>query len=175
MCAVLSHFSHVQLFVTLWTAAHQPPLSMGFSRREYWSGLPCLPPGDLPDPGIEAAPPCLLHCRWFFTTEPPGKPIYYNMLYIFTCLKYFSTDFKNKSQKKGASYLGVAENYNLVQTSHVRNHWQAEWTKERSIIFKKKHYFMEKRGDVARGCFESKSLGEKWEFRVMMLSHWLSC
>ena len=50
---VLSHFSRVQLFVTLWTIAHQAPLSMGFSRQEYWSGLPCPPPGDLPDPGIE--------------------------------------------------------------------------------------------------------------------------
>ena len=38
---------------TLWTVAHQTPLSMGFSRQEYWSGLPCLPPGDLHDPGIE--------------------------------------------------------------------------------------------------------------------------
>ena len=46
-------FSHVQLFVTLWTVAHQAPLSMGFSRHEYWSGLPCPPPGDLPDPGIK--------------------------------------------------------------------------------------------------------------------------
>ena len=44
---VLSLFSHVQLFATPWTAAHQVPLSMGFSRQEYWSGLPCPPPGDL--------------------------------------------------------------------------------------------------------------------------------
>ena len=43
---VLSHFSHVQLLVTLWTLAHQVPLSMGFSRQEYWSGLPCPPPED---------------------------------------------------------------------------------------------------------------------------------
>ena len=50
---LLSRFSPVQLFVTLWTASHQAPLSMGFSRQEHWSGLPCLPPGDLPDPGIE--------------------------------------------------------------------------------------------------------------------------
>ena len=50
---VLSHFSHVQLCVTLWTAACQAPLSMGFSRQEYWSRLPCLPPVDLPDPGIK--------------------------------------------------------------------------------------------------------------------------
>ena len=46
-------FSRVQLFVTLWTVALQAPLSMGFSRQEYWSGLPCRPPGDLPNPGIE--------------------------------------------------------------------------------------------------------------------------
>ena len=49
---ILSHISRVQLFVTLWTVAHQAPLSMGFSRQEYWSGLPFPPPGDLPDPGI---------------------------------------------------------------------------------------------------------------------------
>ena len=43
----------VRLFVTLWTVAHQAPLSMGYSRQEYWSGLPFPPPGDLPNPGIE--------------------------------------------------------------------------------------------------------------------------
>ena len=45
--------SHFRLFVTLWTIANQAPLSMGFSRQEYWSGLPCPPPGDLPNLGIE--------------------------------------------------------------------------------------------------------------------------
>ena len=45
--------SHVQLFVTPWTIAHQARLSMGFSRQEHWSGLPCPPPGDLPDPRIK--------------------------------------------------------------------------------------------------------------------------
>ena len=49
---VLSHFSCFRLFVTRWTVAHQAPLSMRFSRQEYWSGLPCPPPRDLPDPGI---------------------------------------------------------------------------------------------------------------------------
>ena len=43
--------------VTPWTVAHQAPLSMGFSRQEYWSGLPFPPPGDLPNPGIEPRPP----------------------------------------------------------------------------------------------------------------------
>ena len=48
-------FSRVQLLVTLWTVAHQAPLSMGFSQQEYWSGLPFPPPGDLPDSGIKPA------------------------------------------------------------------------------------------------------------------------
>ena len=52
---MLSRFSCVQLFVTLWTVARQAPLSIGFSRQEYLSGLPCPPPGDLPNPGIKPA------------------------------------------------------------------------------------------------------------------------
>ena len=51
---VLNCFSPVWLFVTPWTVAHQAPLSMGFSRQEYWSGLPCFPLGDFPNPGIES-------------------------------------------------------------------------------------------------------------------------
>ena len=51
--SVLSHFSRVRLFATPWTAAYQAPLSMGFSRQQHWSGLPCPPPGDLSDPGIK--------------------------------------------------------------------------------------------------------------------------
>ena len=54
-----SMLSHVQLFVTLWTVTCQAPLSMGFSRQEYQSQLPCLPPGDLPDPGVEPTSPAL--------------------------------------------------------------------------------------------------------------------
>ena len=46
-------FSHVRLFVTPWAVACQAPPSMGFSRKEHWSGLPSPPPGNLPDPGIE--------------------------------------------------------------------------------------------------------------------------
>ncbi|KAM7226722.1 hypothetical protein CapIbe_022867, partial [Capra ibex] len=49
----------VRLFVTPWTVAHQAPLSMGFPRQEYWSGLPLPVPGDLPDPGIEPTSPAL--------------------------------------------------------------------------------------------------------------------
>ena len=52
---VLSRFSRTRFFATIWTIAHYIPLSMGFSRQEYWSGLPCPPPGDLSNPGIEPA------------------------------------------------------------------------------------------------------------------------
>ena len=58
--------------VILWTAVHQAPLSMGFSRLEYWSGLPFPTPGHLPDPGIEPASPAL--AGGFFTIKPPRKP-----------------------------------------------------------------------------------------------------
>ena len=65
---MVSRFGHVQLFATLWTVAHQASLSMGFSRQEYWSGLPCAPPGDPPDPGIfKPASPAL--AGGFFTTS----------------------------------------------------------------------------------------------------------
>ena len=63
--------SHVQLFVTPWTVAHKALLSMEFSMQEYWSGLPCLPPGDCPNPETEPmfpASPTL--AGRFFTTEP---------------------------------------------------------------------------------------------------------
>ena len=76
--------SCVQLFVTLWTAAHQAPLSMLFSRPESWSGLPFLPPGDLSDPGIEPAFPAL--ASGLFSIEPPGKPIDVNVI-IVLCAK----------------------------------------------------------------------------------------
>ena len=52
-CWVLSRFSCVRLFLTPWTIAHQSLLSMGFSRQEYWSGLPCPSPDNRPDPGRE--------------------------------------------------------------------------------------------------------------------------
>ena len=65
--------SRVRLFVTPWTVAYQAPLSMGFSRQEYWSGLPFPSPGDLPDPGIKPRLPALEADA--LTSEPPGKPL----------------------------------------------------------------------------------------------------
>ena len=66
--------NHIQLFATPWTLAHQAPLSMGFSRQEYWSGLPFPVPGDLHDTGIEPVSPEL--AVYSLSTEPPGKSNY---------------------------------------------------------------------------------------------------
>ena len=66
--------SRVRLFVTLWTVAHQAPLSMGFSRQEYWSGLPFPSPGDLPDAGIKPRSPTLQADS--LPAEPQEKPSY---------------------------------------------------------------------------------------------------
>ena len=71
VCMRARSLSDVRLFGTPWTAARQAPLSMGFSRQEYWSGLPFPPPGDLPNSEIEPESPVL--AGGFFTTEPPGK------------------------------------------------------------------------------------------------------
>ena len=71
---MFSHFNRVQLFATLWTIAHYAPLSMGFSRQEYWSGLPFPPPGDFANPGIEPMSPVFPALQEdFFTTEPLEK------------------------------------------------------------------------------------------------------
>ena len=81
VCVCVQSLSCVQLFVTPWTVAHQALLSMGFSRQEYWSGLPFPSPGDLPDPGIKPGSPALpadylpaeLPCLWVKATLLSGK------------------------------------------------------------------------------------------------------
>ena len=83
MCEhMLSRFSRVLLFATPWTVALQLPPSMGFSGQEYWSGLPCPPPGDLLNPGIELRSPTLQMDSLPF--EPLGKPV--DLDTIFKCL-----------------------------------------------------------------------------------------
>ena len=69
----MKSFSRVRLFVTPWTVAYQAPLSVGFSRQEYWSGSPFPSPGDLSDPGIEPRSSSLQADS--LQSEPPGKPL----------------------------------------------------------------------------------------------------
>ena len=88
MCAcMLSLFSRVQLFVILWTVVYQDPLSMGFSRQEYWNRLPCPPSGDLPNPAIEPVSlvsPAL--AGRFFTTSATSPFIDFSDLYYLKSL-----------------------------------------------------------------------------------------
>ena len=92
---VLSHFYRVQLSATLWTVARQAPLSMGFSRQEYWSGLPCPPPGDLSDPGIELT--SLMSLAYWqvgsLPLAPPGKPYSRSALLSFGRILIFLKDY----------------------------------------------------------------------------------
>ena len=79
VCAcVLSCFSRVWRFATPWTIPHQAPLSMGFSWQEYWSGLPCPTPGNLPDPGIKTTTPVSLALKadffFFLLLSHQGSP-----------------------------------------------------------------------------------------------------
>ena len=86
LVCVLSRFSRVQLSATPWTVTYRASLSMGFSRQEYWSGLPCLPPGDLPYPGIESE--SLMSPRLaggFFTTSTTWKAPKHRNPYLFHC------------------------------------------------------------------------------------------
>ena len=76
MCVHAQLLSHVRLFVTLWTAILQTPLSVEFSMQKYWSGFPFPFPGDFPNPGIKpVSPASSALAGGFFTTEQPGKPI----------------------------------------------------------------------------------------------------
>ena len=86
---VLCCFSHVQLFATLWTVDLQVPLSMGFSRQEYWSGSPCSPARNLPNPGIEPTSPALpadslLLKHW----GSPSPYIYHSFIYFSVYVEY---------------------------------------------------------------------------------------
>ena len=69
----MKSLSHIRLFGIPWTVAYQAPLSMRFSRQEYWSGVPFPSPGYLPDPGIEPGSPTFQAGP--LTSEPPGKPV----------------------------------------------------------------------------------------------------
>ena len=92
LCCVDVH-SHVRLSVTPWTAVHRAPLSMAFSRQEYWSGLLFPSPGDLPNPGIEGSSPALQAVS--LPSEPYYIPSYSaNHLQILVHLAEFTQSFQ---------------------------------------------------------------------------------
>ena len=90
---MLSYFSCDQFFATSWAVVHQSPLSMGFSRQEYWSGLPCPPPGALLTQGSNHHLLCLLHWQaGSLTLAPPEKPLYVTVVVqLLSCVRLFAT------------------------------------------------------------------------------------
>ena len=101
MCVcMLSQFSHVPLFATIWTIAHQAPLSVGFSWQEYWSGLPFSSLGDLPDPGIEPGSPALQADT--LSSEPPDGGILRGRLFLdFPVVMYRYESWTRKKPEHG--------------------------------------------------------------------------
>ena len=117
---MLSHFSCVQLFVTLWTVTHQAPLSLVFSRQEYWGGLPCPLPGDLPDLRIEPASfasPAL--AGRFFTTRSTWEAFY-----TWTLFSYLYTGTETLALPEFQACWSLGWNYTIgspgMQASSVR-------------------------------------------------------
>ena len=102
----MKSLSRVRLFATPWTIAYQASPSMGFSRREYWSGLPFPSPGDLPDPGIEPGSPTLEADT--LTSEPPGK----------ICKKLISAVVIQRSDKEKFSVSYMVRTYLFHILSH---------------------------------------------------------
>ena len=90
--------SRVRLFATPWSAASQAPLSLGFSRQEYWSGLPLPSPGDLPTSEIELGSPTLQADA--LLSKPPGKPMINPQVksYVTVKVERFSSKIRNKSR-----------------------------------------------------------------------------
>ena len=129
MC-VLSGFSNVQLCVTLWTIACQAPLSMGFSRQEYWSGLPFPSPGDLPHPGIEPrSPPLQADAgRGFNEAEEPTWP-------LLQCKHYSSSTQRNMNlfcPEHGAHWkvvIGLQRSLlaMLRAWTSLQDFWEGQW------------------------------------------------
>ena len=128
--------SRVRLFVTPWTVAHQAPQSMGFSRQQYWSGLPFPSPGDLPDPGIEPGSPPLQADA--LSSEPPRKPlilatfkktgeITFNIIFYLTQYIQNIVISMHKWQKNGIVYIILLSLWNpvcILQLQHGSNQFQ---------------------------------------------------
>ena len=103
---MLSHFSRVPLFATLWTVAYWAPVSMGVSRQEYWHGLPCPPAGDLPGPGVK---PMSLRSPAIqagsLPLPPPGKPFTHTHICYILCCRNFNWAFNLLSHVNPSSKI----------------------------------------------------------------------
>ena len=121
MC-VLSHFSRVRLFATLWTVARQVPLTIGFSRQEY--GVGCPPPGDLPDPGVKPASLMTPALRGrFFTTSATWEA---------------QTNYDRSIQKEYAWCGRFSRTKYLLLFPFVLKQYPKTWGEDPARMFKKK-------------------------------------
>ena len=114
---VIQLLRHVRFFATPWTLAHQAPLSMEFSRQQYWSGLPFPTPGDLPNPGIKPVSPASLALAGrFFIAEPPGKP------FKMVCLLLQKLTTWGGRKKGGLGGTGHGRTYGWFLLMYGRKH-----------------------------------------------------
>ena len=120
--------SHVRLFATPWTVAHQAPPSMGFSRQEYWSGLPFPSPGDLPDPGIEPRSPSLQADA--LPSEPPGKPAEAHKEDRINIWKEINLIFSPSSEMTFGNFFFANELEKEMATHSSILAWKIPWMEE---------------------------------------------
>ena len=133
--------SHVQLFVASWTAAHQAPPFIGFSRQEYWSGLPCPPPGDLPNSGTE--PTSLTSAALaggFFTTGTmtPGSSIFLMMSQRSSaaCFSLYCSVFHWRRQLDKSPF-GSSHDKGLPRVGKIP--WRRKWQPTPVLLPRKFH------------------------------------
>ena len=133
---VVESLSGVQFFATLWTVAHQAPLSMEFSRQEYWSELPFPPPGD---PSDQVSNPHLLHWQVnSFITEPPGKPGTRSIPRLKRCLRSIPRCPHPQNHRSLAFFLLLTcacpvSMFLPVTYSDKTHGWEKEWDIEENI------------------------------------------
>ena len=122
---------HIWLLATPWTVACQAPLSMGFPRQHYWSGLPFPPPGNLPNRGINLHLLCLLHCRWirYLMSHPWNPSIVHKTVKSWAVMKGDTDKMALWSSQRGGSHEMQYKNMLLGnrewlrQPSSSRNFW----------------------------------------------------
>ena len=136
---MLSHFSHVQLFAILWTRARRAPLSMGFSRQEYWSGLPCPPPRDWTRSDCRR----VLHC-WATGEAPSSSLGNINPTLIESNIKFSLLrcrwEMCHKTTERNSSLLGKMKNvHETIYSRTLSDSWKRIWkpTSHRGCLFKR--------------------------------------
>ena len=127
LCAwVISRFSRVRLFATLWTVARQVPLSMGFSRQEYWSGLPCPSPGDLPIQGSNPHLLRLLNCRRLLYLVGSSHQLQ---------LQILNSSVKNSSEQLCCWLLPSDMRTTVAERSRITPPTQQQWTSFEHFLY----------------------------------------